>query len=84
MASTLCHSPRLSDDLQPTQFEIRQRNEKFAKDVREGKTATHAARKDKLTQRNPVGLWALGLVVFVIIGGGACSSSCVALTDAFL
>jgi len=53
----------------PTQFEMRQRNEKFAKDVREGKKAVHPSRQDKLARRTPVGVWALGLVVFVVIGG---------------
>ncbi|KDR85525.1 hypothetical protein GALMADRAFT_108738 [Galerina marginata CBS 339.88] len=53
----------------PTEFEMRQRNAKFANDVRAGKQATHPSRQDKLKQRSPVGLWALGLVVFVVIGG---------------
>jgi len=53
----------------PTQFEMRQRNEKFAKDIREGKKAVHPSRQEKLARRTPVGVWALGAVVFVVIGG---------------
>lgn len=53
----------------PTEFEMRQRNAKFAKDVREGKKATHASRQDKMAQKSALSLWALGLVVFVVIGG---------------
>ncbi|KAF9486381.1 hypothetical protein BDN70DRAFT_822009 [Pholiota conissans] len=53
----------------PTEFELRQRNNKFANDVRSGKKAVKPSRQDKLAHRSPVGLWALGLVVFVVIGG---------------
>jgi len=53
----------------PTQFEMRQRNEKFAKDVREGKKPTRASRQEQLAKRSPLNLWALGIVLFVILGG---------------
>ncbi|TEB38542.1 hypothetical protein FA13DRAFT_1724497, partial [Coprinellus micaceus] len=53
----------------PTEFEMRRRNEKFAKDVREGKKATHSSRADKLAQRSPISAWALGVVMFVVFGG---------------
>jgi len=53
----------------PTEFERRQRNNKFASDVRAGKKATHPSRQEKLAQRSSLNLWALGLVVFVILGG---------------
>ena len=49
---------------------MRQRNNKFASDVRAGKRATHPSRQEKLAQRSPLNLWILGLVVFVVIGGG--------------
>ena len=49
---------------------MRQRNNKFASDVRAGKKATHPSRQDKLAKRSPLSLWALGLVVFVVLGGG--------------
>ena len=49
---------------------MRQRNNKFAADVREGKKATHPSRQEKLARRSPLNLWALGLVVFVVMGGG--------------
>ncbi|TFK26743.1 hypothetical protein FA15DRAFT_587680 [Coprinopsis marcescibilis] len=55
--------------LQPTEFELRKRNEKFAKDVKEGKKATHASRADKLAHRSPISVWALGIVLFVVFGG---------------
>lgn len=51
---------------------MRQRNAKFAKDVREGKKATHTSRAEKLAQRSPLSLWALGMIVFVVCGGGKC------------
>ncbi|KAF8203900.1 hypothetical protein BJ912DRAFT_941350 [Pholiota molesta] len=53
----------------PTEFELRQRNNKFANDVRSGKKAVKPSRQDKLAHRSPVGLWALGVIVFVVIGG---------------
>jgi hypothetical protein len=49
---------------------MRQRNNKFASDVRAGKKAAHPSRQEKLAQRSPLNLWALGLVVFVVMGGG--------------
>ncbi|KAF9566949.1 hypothetical protein CPC08DRAFT_703545 [Agrocybe pediades] len=53
----------------PTEFERRQKNNKFANAVREGKHATHQSRQDKLAHRSSLSLWALGMVVFVVIGG---------------
>uniref|UniRef100_A0A8H7Y5B5 Stress-associated endoplasmic reticulum protein n=1 Tax=Psilocybe cubensis TaxID=181762 RepID=A0A8H7Y5B5_PSICU len=53
----------------PTEFEMRKRNNKFANDVRAGKQATHQSRQDKLAKRSPLNLWALGVIVFVVIGG---------------
>ncbi|TFK42030.1 hypothetical protein BDQ12DRAFT_599061, partial [Crucibulum laeve] len=53
----------------PTEFEMRQRNAKFQKDARAGKNPTHPSRQEKLAKRSPVGLWALGLIVFVVVGG---------------
>lgn len=49
---------------------MRRRNEKFAKDVREGKKATHTSRADKLAHKSPISAWALGVVIFVVFGGG--------------
>ncbi|KAJ2917815.1 hypothetical protein MD484_g2569, partial [Candolleomyces efflorescens] len=60
------HGPSLR---QPTEFEMRRRNEKFAKDVREGKKATHTSRADKLAHKSPISAWALGVVIFVVFGG---------------
>ncbi|KAF8963944.1 hypothetical protein BDZ97DRAFT_1661087, partial [Flammula alnicola] len=53
----------------PTEFELRQRNNKFASDVRAGKKAVHSSRQDKLAHRSPLSLWALGLIIFVVMGG---------------
>ncbi|KAF8167558.1 hypothetical protein B0H34DRAFT_792270 [Crassisporium funariophilum] len=48
---------------------MRQRNTKFANDVRAGKKATHPSRQDKLAHRSPLGVWALGTIVFIVVGG---------------
>ncbi|KAF8079116.1 hypothetical protein FPV67DRAFT_1663769 [Lyophyllum atratum] len=48
---------------------MRQRNAKFAKDAREGKKPTHPSRQEQLAKRSPINIWALGVVVFVVMGG---------------
>ena len=48
---------------------MRQKNEKFAKDVRAGKQATHPSSRDKLAKRSPLGTFALGAIIFVVVGG---------------
>ncbi|KAF8899257.1 hypothetical protein BD779DRAFT_1487781 [Infundibulicybe gibba] len=48
---------------------MRQRNAKFAKDARDGKKPTHLSRQEKLAKRSPISIWALGAVIFVVIGG---------------
>ncbi|KAL9716618.1 hypothetical protein Ac2012v2_001068 [Leucoagaricus gongylophorus] len=53
----------------PTAFEMRKRNDKFAKDAREGKKPTHLSRQQKLERSSPINLWALGLICFVVVGG---------------
>ncbi|KAF9270851.1 hypothetical protein L218DRAFT_61684 [Marasmius fiardii PR-910] len=53
----------------PTEFEMRQRNAKFAKDARSGKKPTHQSRSEKLAKQSPIGLWALGVILFVVCGG---------------
>jgi len=53
----------------PTQFEMRQRNAKFAKDAREGKKPTRPSRQEQLLKRSPLNVWALGIIVFVVLGG---------------
>ncbi|KAF8978295.1 hypothetical protein BDQ17DRAFT_1272623 [Cyathus striatus] len=53
----------------PTEFEMRRRNEKFQNDARSGKKPTHLSRQEKLAKRSPVGLAALGVIVFVVCGG---------------
>ncbi|KAH9082292.1 hypothetical protein EDB83DRAFT_2337544 [Lactarius deliciosus] len=49
--------------------EIRQRNEQFSTKARTGKNPINASRKEKLSKQSPLGLWALGLVLFVVVGG---------------
>ncbi|KAJ3722230.1 hypothetical protein EV361DRAFT_908381 [Lentinula raphanica] len=53
----------------PSEFEMRKRNEKFVQDAREGKKPTHMSRQEKLAKRSPIGTWALGVIVFVVMGG---------------
>ncbi|ETW86780.1 hypothetical protein HETIRDRAFT_377378 [Heterobasidion irregulare TC 32-1] len=53
----------------PTAHEIRQKNSQFANKAKAGKNPVNPSRKDKLAKQSPVGLWALGLIVFVVVGG---------------
>ncbi|KAJ7361347.1 hypothetical protein B0H14DRAFT_2677564 [Mycena olivaceomarginata] len=53
----------------PTEFEMRQRNAKFANTAKSGKKPTHPSRAEQLAKRSPLNVWALGVVVFVVIGG---------------
>ena len=55
---------------QATEFEIRQRNAKFSNAVRAGKNPVHPSRRDALAKRSPINIWALGVIIFVVIGGG--------------
>ncbi|KAL1749180.1 hypothetical protein HDZ31DRAFT_59469 [Schizophyllum fasciatum] len=48
---------------------MRQRNAKFAQAARSGKKPTHASRQEKLAKKSPVSIWALGIIVFVVMGG---------------
>lgn len=50
--------------------EIRQKNAQFHSKARAGKNPVNMSRKEKLAKQSPIGLWALGLVVFVVVGGG--------------
>ncbi|CCA70147.1 hypothetical protein PIIN_04086 [Serendipita indica DSM 11827] len=54
----------------PTAFEIRRKNEKFAENVRSGKTAVQPSTREKLQKRSPIGYTALSIIIFVVIGGG--------------
>ncbi|KAA1471428.1 hypothetical protein DENSPDRAFT_880476 [Dentipellis sp. KUC8613] len=53
----------------PTEHEIRLRNSQFANKARAGKNPVNPSRKEKLAKQSPVGLWALGLILFVVVGG---------------
>ncbi|KAH7915678.1 hypothetical protein BJ138DRAFT_1109389 [Hygrophoropsis aurantiaca] len=48
---------------------MRKKNAQFANAARAGKKPTKLSRQDKLARRSPVGLWALGIVLFVVVGG---------------
>ncbi|KAI9513127.1 hypothetical protein F5148DRAFT_972538, partial [Russula earlei] len=49
--------------------DIRQRNEQFTTKARTGKNPVNESRKEKLAKQSPIGLWALGLVLLVVVGG---------------
>jgi len=53
----------------PTEFELRQRNAQFANKARSGKNPVKPSRQEKLAKRSPVSLWALGAILFVVLGG---------------
>ncbi|KDQ12240.1 hypothetical protein BOTBODRAFT_176490 [Botryobasidium botryosum FD-172 SS1] len=52
---------------QPTQADIRRKNAAFANAVKAGKTAVKPNPRDA-QKKSPVGLWALGAIVFVVCG----------------
>jgi len=53
----------------PTEFELRQKNQLFANKARAGKKPTNPSRQEKLAKKSPISLWALGVIVFVVVGG---------------
>ena len=70
----------LTRNLQSTASrEIRQRNEQFSNKARAGKNPVNASRKEKLAKQSPIGLWALGIILFVVVGGGESLVSCTVL-----
>jgi hypothetical protein len=50
---------------------MKQRNTKFANAVRAGKKATQESQAEKRLHKSPLSAWALGVIVFVVVGGGA-------------
>jgi hypothetical protein len=56
--------------VQPTEFEMRQKNEKFANAARAGKKPVNPSRQERLSKQSPINIWALGIVLFVVVGGG--------------
>ncbi|KAF9786717.1 hypothetical protein BJ322DRAFT_976104, partial [Thelephora terrestris] len=54
---------------QPTEFELRHKNQQFANKVRAGKNPVNPSRREKLDNRSRISAWALGMVAFVLIGG---------------
>jgi len=52
----------------PTQADIRRKNAAFADAVKAGKSAVKPNSRD-LKKTSPLGLWALGMIVFVVCGG---------------
>ena len=61
---------KISKCEQPTEFEMRRRNARFAEKARAGKNPTKPSRQEALAKRSPVGMWALGIICFVVMGGG--------------
>ncbi|PSS29685.1 hypothetical protein PHLCEN_2v2833 [Hermanssonia centrifuga] len=53
----------------PTEFELRQRNAQFANRARAGKNPVKPSRQERLAKRSPISLWALGAILFVVVGG---------------
>ncbi|KAH9858304.1 hypothetical protein C2E23DRAFT_803446 [Lenzites betulinus] len=53
----------------PTEFELRKRNSQFAEKSRAGKNPIKPSRQERLSKRSPVSLWALGIILFVVVGG---------------
>jgi hypothetical protein len=53
----------------PTEFDLRRKNAQFANAVRSGKKAVKPSRQEMMGKRSPISLWALGIVLFVVIGG---------------
>ncbi|KDQ63096.1 hypothetical protein JAAARDRAFT_29092 [Jaapia argillacea MUCL 33604] len=53
----------------PTEFEMRHKNQKFAAAARSGKKPTNPSRQEQLSKRSPIPVWALGMILFVVIGG---------------
>ena len=43
----------------------------FAEKARAGKNPVKASRAERLSKRSPISLWALGVILFVVLGGGA-------------
>lgn len=53
----------------PTEFELRRKNAQFANKARAGKNPVKPSRQEQLARRSPISLWALGAVLFVVVGG---------------
>ena len=54
---------------------MRRRNNQFVTAARAGKNPVNPSHQEKLAKRSPISIWALGIVLFVVIGGGTSSSS---------
>ncbi|KAG2050611.1 hypothetical protein BDR06DRAFT_940109 [Suillus hirtellus] len=53
----------------PTEFDLRRKNAQFANAVRSGKKAVKPSHQEMLAKRSPINLWALGVILFVVMGG---------------
>ncbi|KAF8323735.1 hypothetical protein DL93DRAFT_2161868 [Clavulina sp. PMI_390] len=53
----------------PNAHDIKVKNNAFANDVRKGRPAVRMSSREKAEQKVPLSKWALGAVVFVVIGG---------------
>jgi hypothetical protein len=54
---------------------MKRRNEQFAKTAAQGKKPTKLSRREQLEKKSPIPLWALGIVLFVVVGGGTLAIS---------
>jgi hypothetical protein len=55
---------------------MRQKNAKFANDARVGKKPTKMSRIEKQAKQSPIPVWTLGVILFVVCGGGMSGSTC--------
>ncbi|KAH7105078.1 hypothetical protein BKA62DRAFT_691606 [Auriculariales sp. MPI-PUGE-AT-0066] len=53
----------------PTAFEMKRKNEAFAKNAREGRSTTKPSRAELAARKAPVSGTVLGVLAFVLVGG---------------
>jgi hypothetical protein len=60
----------LEQEVRAGRVALRHKNAKFASVARSGKKPTNPSRQELLAKRSPIPMWALGIIVFVVVGGG--------------
>lgn len=58
---------------QPTEHDLRLKNQNFAKAASAGRKPTKPSRQERAAKQSPVPVWALSVMVFIVCGGGECS-----------
>ncbi|KAG8712174.1 hypothetical protein FRC08_014934 [Ceratobasidium sp. 394] len=53
----------------PTAHDIKTKNARYANNVRAGRTTSKPSYRERLQKRSPVGLTALTMIAFVVVGG---------------